>query len=435
MSTIQAVKANIKEYNYSENAFLPRFVTIPLSQEFDVNCKVCVNPGDVVTEGQVIAISSTGTKIHSSVPGKVMEIVPCVCPNGRQEHAVKIQFGGTFSYLGKKNPEKDISLMTPATIIEELIEKGVPNTFDVSRPENLGLNIKQQIADNSHVLVVRLFDEDLFRITDSLMTKFFFDQIIAGTKITAKALGATAILFVLTQKQDVSESITAAKLSNSYILKMTVKKHTTAFKRGIISNFNKSMRKTCNFAVTRKDLFVDASTMYEVYKAVMCGIPSTSKYVHFSGNCINSSCLLNVRIGTSIKDIVNQIGGFSKAPSQVIVNGLVNGVSVPSLDVPVTKYVKSIAFLSKDKKTDKQIYSCVNCGYCRLACPVNISPDILYTAAASFLQLPVEHAVSAVTCIECGICNTVCPSRLPLSQTVSLLKNSQQNILEQNIEN
>lgn len=434
MSSFQAVKANIKDYNFSENAFLPHYVTVPLSQEYDRNFKVQVKAGDEVSEGQVIAVSEEGTQIHSPVPGKVIEIVPCVCPNGKQEHAVKIKFGGTFKYLGKKIQEKEITSISPAEIITKLIENGVANTFDVSRPENLGLEIKKHQKGKYNVLIVRLFDEDIFRITDSLMTKFYFDQVIMGTKYIVKALKASSILFVVDQKNNISDKIIAAKIPDSYILSMTVKKYSTAFKRGIISSFNKSMRKTCNFVVTRNDLFVDSTTMYEVYKAVVCEIPSISHHVHFSGNCINSSCLLDVKIGTSIKDIVSQIGGFSKSPSQVIINGLLNGVSVPSLDVPVTKYVKSIAFLSKDKITDKQIYTCINCGSCRSACSVGISPDILYSNAINFLQIPIEHAVSAVTCIECGICNTVCPSRLPLSQTISILKDSQRSILDKNLD-
>ena len=36
--------------------------------------------------------------------------------------------------------------------------------------------------------------------------------------------------------------------------------------------------------------------------------------------------------------------------------------------------------------------------------------------------MPENFAASSIACIECGLCNTVCPARLPLSQTISLLK-------------
>ncbi len=435
MNLSQTVNVNIKDYKYSENAFLPKYVTIPLSQEIDRNCKVIVQPGDLVEEGQVIAVSEQGTNIHASIPGKVLEILPCVCPNGKQEYAVKIQFGGTLSYLGKIIKEKSLEGISPANIIKELIDKGVDNCFDVSRPENLGIEINSKLKTGKRKLIVRLIDEDVFRITDSLITKFYFDKIIKGTKAVAKAIEPEAVLFVIDSKNDISDQIKKADIPHSYVLKMTIKKYSTAFKRGIIVNFNKTMKKTCSFSINRNDIFVDSGAMLEVYNAVICGIPSISHHVQISGNCINSSCLLNIKTGTLLKDLVTQIGGFSKTPSQVVINGMLCGVSVNTLDVPITKYVKSVTFLSNAKITDKQIYSCINCGYCRVACPVNISPDILYNNATNFLKIPTEHAVSAVTCIECGICNTVCPSRLPLSQTISILKNSQRNILEKNDEN
>ena len=117
------------------------------------------------------------------------------------------------------------------------------------------------------------------------------------------------------------------------------------------------------------------------------------------------------------------MGGFAKTPSLIIINGSICGTSVQSLDVPVTKYVKSVEFISKVRNTNSHVYSCINCGNCRFACPVKLSPDILYTNTINFKLLPENFAASSIACIQCGICNTVCPARLPLSQTISLLKN------------
>ena len=175
-------------------------------------------------------------------------------------------------------------------------------------------------------------------------------------------------------------------------------------------------------AITKKDFYVDASTMYEVYKAVCLDTPSISKLVHFSGNCLYASCMLDVKIGTSIRDVINQLGGFHKEPSMVIINGYLSGVSVSDLDVPVTKYVKSVAFSNKKPFTDDHIYTCINCGNCRGACPVKLSPDILYNNAVNFREIPEQLEKSSFACIDCGRCNTVCPARLPLCQTISVIR-------------
>ena len=49
------VSTVIKDYKDSQKAFLPRFVSIPLSQESGTNYKSLVKTGDVVKEGDVIA--------------------------------------------------------------------------------------------------------------------------------------------------------------------------------------------------------------------------------------------------------------------------------------------------------------------------------------------------------------------------------------------
>ena len=86
------VSSIIKDYNASQKAFLPKIVSIPLSQENESFYKPIVNPGDIVKEGDVIAQTEIAkgwtSSLHSSVPGKVISTEPCISPNGHQEFAV-----------------------------------------------------------------------------------------------------------------------------------------------------------------------------------------------------------------------------------------------------------------------------------------------------------------------------------------------------------
>ena len=149
--------------------------------------------------------------------------------------------------------------------------------------------------------------------------------------------------------------------------------------------------------------------------------------VHFTGNCIYSSCLLNVKLGMSIKDVVSQIGGFEKAPSLVVINGNQTGAAVSSLDVPITKYTKSVSFLSSKKETDSHVYSCINCGKCREVCPIKICPDVLYKHAKNGVEIDEIYLKTATVCNSCSLCNTVCPSRLPLGQMIATIKDKLEN--------
>ena len=426
----QNLSSILKNYKTSQNSFISKEFLVPLEQENQINYKNIVQKDDIVKEGQVIAVSTNSSKsrkfsedltfIHSPVPGKVLDIIPVYTSSGKQKFAVKIKFGGEFSYLGKKNTEKSIEDLSSSQIINELIEKGVINTYNLRKIENPGLQIKNNSYKN---LVIRLFDEDSFRYTDSLVAKIYTNEIVKGAQILAKAMNCYGILFVIDQKFENKEKLENFNISNLRILQVKTKKSPCGTQKQIEQAFRKSgIKKTSNLDITKNDFFTDSSTLYEVYKAVICSTPSVSHLVHFSGNCLYSSCLLDVKIGTTLKDIVNQIGGFAKEPSVIVINGLIYGNSVESLNVPITKSVKSVEFISKTKITDNQIYSCVNCGNCRYICPSKISPDVLYSYAVNFKEIPEVLKNTVLCCEECGICNTVCPARLPLTKTISYLK-------------
>lgn len=419
-----AAKKSLQDYKYTENAFLPHMVIVPLKQDSDSTCKSLVKAGDVVSEGQIIATAIDEKKgesvIHSPVPGKVIDIVACITPDGRQEHAIRIKLEGKFSYLGKRIEKKELKSLSAKEIVEKISEKGVVNTFKINQPVNLGKQIKDNKEGEN--LVVRLFDEDPSRITDSLMFKFFFEQIVDGALVTAKAIGAKHIVFAVDKELKNKHDYISKEIPDGHFLEMNIVRYPSGTPREICSAFTRTLKKNKDFTITKKDLFVDASTMYEVSKAVSYDTPSISRLVHLSGNCLYASCLLDVKIGTSIRDIISQLGGFLKQPAMIVINGYLSGNSVSNLDVPITKYVKSISFKSSKPFTDEQIYSCINCGNCRSVCPVKLSPDILYNNAVNFRELPELMEKSTFACIDCGRCNTVCPARLPLCQTISVIR-------------
>ena len=315
----------IHNYKYTENAFLPKTVIIPLVQEKDSICKPKVKPGEIVEEGQIIA-GSDFSVIHSPVPGTVMDICPVNSPDGKIEKAIKISTQGSFSYLGKKLPKEQWTSLSPASLEQKLKDKGIINTLSCTKPVSITEQIKTISRQKSKSLVVRLFDEDTLRISDSLMTQFYFDKAIEGAKILAKIIDADGILFVMNAKDIKQKNLEDDPKHNVFYMSTNTKKYTNGFKHGIIAAFNKSLRKTCNFSVTRKDLFIDSYTLIDIYDAVVYNKPVLTKTVNFSGNCIPASCFLTVRIGFTLREIVNQLGGFIKSPSAIIINGKNAGI-------------------------------------------------------------------------------------------------------------
>lgn len=426
MITLQDTATKVKDYSFYGSAYLPKIAIVPLSHEKNCSCKCLVSPGDKINEGDIIARPSSGdgykAVIHAPIPGQVIDIISQTCPNGNLENAVLIKLGGSFSYTGKPHVINDWQKFSESSIITKLTEYGIINTFLSYEPSSLGEQILRQSKREKKSLVIRFFDEDFLRISDHLYTKFFFDEILQGIEIVSKAMDANEVVFVIDKNFDKSKVEYFSRIPNGHILEMNTKKYPAGFKREITFAFNKTFKKANNISISEDDLFVDSGTMYEVFKAIVNGIPSISKLIHFSGNCLKASCFMDVKIGFRIRDIVDQLGGFKEQPSLVVINGLVCGYTVNNMDIPITKYVKSIEFVSDFKTTDYHIYSCIGCGNCRYACSEKISPDILYNYMANKNVVSENYINSALVCTECGLCNTVCPARLPLCQTIGVLK-------------
>ena len=411
----------IHNYTNTQNAFLPKTVVIPLVQEKNSLCKPVIKVGEIVSEGQIIASSKTST-IHSPVPGTVNDICPVHCPDGKIENALKISTKGSFSYLGKVFKPEQWQNLSPASLERKLDDKGILNTFSCTHPLSVTNQIKNSARLKNLNLVVRLFDEDTQRISDSLMTNFYFDQIKEGAQILAKILEADSIIFVMNPKDIKERNLENDEKHKVYYYGLNPKKYLNGFKYKIITSFNKTMYKTTGIKLLKTDFYSDPYTMYDIYNAVVYDIPVMTQTVHFTGNCIRASCFLSVRIGFTLKELVNQLGGLIKTPGAIIINGKNCGSSVNWMDVPVTKAVKSIEFVSKANTTDSQVYTCVKCGACRYNCPVNIAPDMLYEYVLKHLPMPQEFIRTATLCINCGKCNKVCQARIPLCQVITLLK-------------
>ena len=415
-----------QNYKYTENAFLPGCVTIPLVQEKNIICKPVIKIGEIVKEGQIIA-QSEESYIHSPIPGTVKGIVPVHCPDGKIEQAIQIVTKGSFSYLGKELEKQNWSDLSPASLQKKLEGKGLVNTFSCTKSIPLTSQIEKYLRSKNKVIIVRLFDEDSLRISDSLMTQFYFEQIKEGAYILAKILDAQGILFVINAKDINQKQLENDTKHNICYMGVSPKKYLNGFKHGIVNLYNKNFKKNCGLSISRDDFYIDSYTLYDIYNAVVYDIPVMSRAVHFTGNCLVASCFLNVRNGFLLKDVIKQLGGFVKNPGSVIINGKLCGNSVNSLEIPITKYVKSVEFISKSYTTDSQVYSCIKCGSCRYICPVNIAPDILFEYVLKKNEVPQAFLHTSTLCINCGLCNTVCQARIPLCQVITMLKNNMEN--------
>lgn len=421
-------------FENSVRSFLPQYIVVPFCQEDGIECKCDLEPGDTVKEGQCIAsekgfVSSKGADIHSSVPGVVEELLKCTLVNGNLSNAARIKTEGSFSYLGKKQNPADWNIFNGATLLEEFKSKGVVNTYS-GKPVSLASEIKKCTLKKDRFVIVRMFDEDPSRYTDSLIAKKYTDKVVEGARIAAKAFEAEGIAFVIPKKSEFEMPLGIEQDPFCCVATADTGKYPSGFTHGLM-RFVRKMSKIPEYekfsSVNHKCLFLDPVTCLSVYEAVVLGIPVVERFIHVTGSCLKSAGMFKVRVGTTLRDLVEQCGGFNTSPSKIVVNGLITGMAVASLDIPVSKAVKSVEFLPAVSLCDQHSTSCIRCGRCRAICPEHLVPDLLYKVASENYLLSRDIVATARLCGQCALCNSVCPSRLSLCQTIALLKSGGKN--------
>ena len=403
VSFSEAVDACIPLYDYVSLNDAEGNASVPKAA---VNTRVC--------EGQVLGkYDAYSASVHAPVPGVLTEYKTLTMPNGKKSDVAVIRLDGEFTFKGKKLRKHSWDNLSSVDICSILADNGVINTFDspcsIAR-QILSFNDRKS---GEVVLSVNLFDVDPSCSTDSFIASKKMNEVLEGAAIIAKALSADKI-FVLHGKSDKIPEFIPYK--NMFFIKVPALRQLMCGKREIdlILENNKYECKT--------SLAIDSTTAFAAFEAVVYQKPVLERFVQVSGDALKKNIMFKARIGTPLRKLVEQCGGFKKKPYKIVINGLIKGVAVAEPDTPITNIVKSITILSKHSVPDQQQTHCIHCGNCHRVCPVRLHPDSFFDYYYYHSPLPEDFLKSSLLCTQCGLCNTSCPARLPLFQSIALVR-------------
>ena len=411
------------EYNRINSAYLPRKAYISLCQDGKITCKSCVNVGDNIKEGEVVAFDSESRiNIHSSVTGIVEDFQECTMPNGTKSTCIVIMLKGSFVHTGKLKELQKWKYDTSNKIITNLKQRGVINTFN-DKNCCLADQLESYICNDSTLGVI-LFDIDKSLSISKTALKFYQDLIFEGSLIIAHAIKAKSIVFFSDRHEshylnqiNITEML--AETSYSFI-HINNDKYPSASPFKLKTSIQKS--KLLDDKSFYKRIDIDTTTALAAYHAIALGLPITETLVEINGNSLHENGVYIAKIGLPIKKLIEECGGTQKSPGKIVINGLLKGKAIKNIDTPVTKYLKSITLQAAKDLQNETPSHCINCARCRSVCPIGLQPDVFYAHKNNDIDISINKLLSAKLCDECGLCNTSCPARLPLFQTISKLK-------------
>ncbi len=168
-------------------------------------------------------------------------------------------------------------------------------------------------------------------------------------------------------------------------------------------------------------IVMNVTSISKLGRYLETGMPLTAKRLTVDGDCIANPQNVRVPIGTSIQDVIDFCGGFTKEPKKIICGGPMMGVAIEDLSTPIIKNNNAILAFSKSMAELPETTACIRCGKCSQVCPVRLMPrslEIAYDAGnAEALQ-----KLSVNLCINCGCCSYICPAKRNLAQKNQLAK-------------
>lgn len=412
---------------FNGNAFLPATALIPLKQHSGEAARPALLPGARVREGQVIAVPSRqgSAYVYASVPGILRGYFAARLPDGGEGNVALIELSGAFELSGRRPSPRSLAGVGPDTLLSMIEDYGLVRTFERSFTPLAFLMraFKESLPDpDSAVVALRMYDFDPSCIADSFLAKNSTEAVLDGCAIVARALGARRIFLLHARKRGVPSNDAALGESlEGFEVKGIAA--CAVYPSGSEHICKREAARAFGCASLESVFCVSPWTALSVFNAIRLAMPVLQRPVLIAGAAIKSPQMLNVRIGTRIRDLVEQCGGFRFPPSRVIAGGLIAGKAVADLDAPVDMNTDALHFLGRGERRFYAAERCIHCGRCLRICPCRLDPSGLALAAqemeadAAFAE-GAETAAAASKCIFCGACSAVCPAGIPLHHII-----------------
>ncbi len=406
-----------------DNFPIPQKVVIPLLQHLGKPAKPLVKKGDIVKEGDLIGEKDgpISANIHSSVPGKVVDVKKVAVANNNRVPAVIIKTEGEFN---KGNEEKqEWENLSKEDILEIIKNAGIVGMGGATFPTDIKLNPPADKKIDS--LIINGVECEPFLTTDYRLMLEKSEEIIEGIKILNKLVDAENIYIgIELNKKEAIKKLKKLSEKEKKIKVVPLKvKYPQGGEKQLINAILKKEVPGGALPFEVGAIVSNVATVYAIREAVLYNKPLIERVVTVTGPIVKKPGNYKIKIGTLVKDVLDEVG-IEGEISKLIIGGPMMGFAVNSDEIPVTKGTSGIVvFGEKEEKRVRynDFESCIKCSKCLMACPISLNPSML-SILGEYNKWDEMKEWNLMDCIECGSCSFVCPANRPIVQFIKMGK-------------
>jgi electron transport complex protein RnfC len=404
--------------------FAPRLI-VPLSQHIGKPAVCCVSVGQEVLRGQVIATADgfVSLPVHAPATGVVEAIGFMPSASGKMVDSITIRVYQADPQSVMVSAPRDVESLDKKALLAAIQDTGISGLGGATFPAHVKLSVPPDVTIDT--LVVNGAECEPFLTCDHRIMVERTQDLIRGIGYAMKVSGAPrAIIGVEDNKPDAIAAIQAALPADSTI---QVKAIETKYPQGA--------EETLIYALLGREvpagqrpaavgvLVNNVMTLAYLGRLLPAGEGLVERVLTVAGPAVEKPGNYIVPIGTPLRFLLEQVGAASSA-KEIILGGPMMGMTISSLDVPVTKGTSGVLAFGKSQlpQEEARVYACIKCGECVNVCPKFLNPSQLGLLAAKREYAEMAERYNLDRCFECGCCSYVCPSHIPLVQQFRIAK-------------
>lgn len=393
----------------------PEYVVIPMSQHIGAPCQPLVKEGDYVKTGQKIGDKEgLCAPVHASVSGRVTSIKLMPHISGRMVEAVVIENDHQDTRHESLESRSVPEVLTQGELFRIIRETGIVGMGGATFPTEVKAASSQDKIDT---LIINACECEPYITADDLYIRKHPEQILKGIMLLSNALQPVKVFLAIEENK--KQAIEVLRKCIGEYPRITMKVLPVRYPQGAEKQLVKSLTgreiPPGKLPASVGCAVFNVSTTGAIYQAVYERMPLIRRIVTVTGEAVVEPQNFLVPIGTPFQVLIDAAGGLKTDNCRIIAGGPMMGRAQTSLEVPVIKGTGSVLCLKNENKVSHP--TCIRCGSCVEACPMNLQPLYLYRYGKTG-NLEMLEKLNIMDCMECGCCTYVCPGKISLVEHI-----------------
>jgi electron transport complex protein RnfC len=405
---------------------VPSQLVLPLAQHVGEPAHPVVSIGERILKGQLVADADgiISAPIHASSSGKVVSIEqwPVSRRLGENAPCIVIECDGLDRPVHLSEPIVPFDKQSREGLFQRILHGGIVGLGGAVFPT--AHKLMEATTEPLEHLILNGVECEPYISCDDMLMREHAKEVVIGAQILLHALRLDHCFIAVESDKSQAIHALADVLTELQDPRITIKQIPTIYPSGaedqVVQLVTRKEVPTGGLPTDVGCLVQNVATAAAVYDWICRGEPLISRVTTVTGNGVAAPMNVKARIGTTVADVVNFIGGYTEQAEQLIIGGPMTGKSVSTDRVPLVKATNCILALSETPPigTEKP---CIRCGECAQVCPVSLLPQQIFWYACADNEAKMR-SYGLTDCIECGCCDLVCPSHIPLTADFRIAK-------------